>query len=135
MKTVCYKRLFFKLICYVIFCNIYFSSILAVTGIDFSTSTTYVKKGGKFTLTCQVPGLGVHLWYKDGKPLTPNSINKFHLEQDSPLFSPQEHEYFTRMYLTVESADSVHTGEYKCSVDGLYPQNVIVVTGKEYIHF
>lgn len=81
-------------------------------------------------MACRVAGLGVHLWYKDGKPITPNAVNKFHLEQDSPVFSAEELEYFTTMRLVVEEADSVHTGEYKCSLDGIYSQKVVVVTGK-----
>ncbi|GFU00928.1 basigin [Nephila pilipes] len=101
--------------------------ISAVTCIDF-TSAKYVQKGGKFILACEVTGLGVHLWYKDGKPIVPNSVNKFHLESDSPSYSPEKSNYFTIMRLLVDDADSIHTGEYKCNSDGLYSQRVVVVT-------
>ncbi|XP_054724690.1 basigin-like [Uloborus diversus] len=93
-----------------------------------SNSTTYVQKGGKFILACEVAGLDLHLWYKDGKPVVPNNINKFHLETDSPTYSPSEGKYYTTMRLIVNSADAVHTGKYKCNSDGLHPQNVIVIT-------
>lgn len=101
--------------------------ISGVSSIDL-TNTTYIQKGGKFILACQVPLLGIHLWYKDGKPVEPNSINKFHLEQDPPVFSVEGSEHYMTMRLVVEEADSVHTGEYKCNSYGPYSQNVIVVT-------
>lgn len=121
------EELFKKFLAPSIICGL-LCFISTISSISFSTSPTYVKKGGKFTLTCQVPGLGVHLWYKDGKPISPNAVNKFHLEQDSPIFSVEQLQYYSRMYLTIEDADSIHTGEYKCSIDSIYPQNVIVIT-------
>ncbi|CAL1298704.1 unnamed protein product [Larinioides sclopetarius] len=101
--------------------------ISAVYSIDLS-SPKYVQKGGKFMLACEVTGLGVHLWYKDGKPIVPNSVNKFHLESDSPSYSSEKSNYFTIMRLLVDDADSIHTGEYKCNSDGRYSQHVVVVT-------
>ncbi|GIX88992.1 hypothetical protein CEXT_679871 [Caerostris extrusa] len=88
----------------------------------------YVQKGGKFLLACEVTGLGVHLWYKDGKPIVPNSVNKFHLESDSPSYSPEKSNYVTIMRLVVDDANAIHTGEYKCNSDGLYSHRVVVVT-------
>lgn len=113
---------------------IWITSLSVVYSINLTSTTSYIQRGGGFELACQVAGLGVHLWYKDGKPIVPNSINKFHLESDNPSYVAEKSDYYTTMRLIVKEADSIHTGEYKCNNAGLYSQRIVVVTGKEDIY-
>ncbi|KAG8187847.1 hypothetical protein JTE90_001221 [Oedothorax gibbosus] len=96
--------------------------------INLTSTTTFIQKGGGFELACQVAGLGMHLWYKDGKPIVPSAINKFHLESGRPFYDAEKSDYFTTMRLFVREASAIHSGDYKCNNAGIYSQRVVIVT-------
>ncbi|XP_076322955.1 basigin-like isoform X1 [Tachypleus tridentatus] len=97
-----------------------------VTNGDVPPGKTFVREGGKFTLTCRVRPTGLHLWYKDGVPVVPDTKNRYLLEQEtSPSFGS---EYVMLMKLSVEQAVPIHSGEYKCSSFSPHSHRIVVLT-------
>ncbi|XP_067131896.1 basigin-like isoform X4 [Centruroides vittatus] len=94
------------------------------------SGVTFVKEGNKFTLTCKVPLAGLHMWYKDGKLVSPNVFNNYHLAQELVSGNDREKElleFYILMKLSVERADTFHSGEYKCSSVSPFSQRIIVI--------
>ncbi|UYV63599.1 hypothetical protein LAZ67_2004932, partial [Cordylochernes scorpioides] len=97
---------------------------IAQATLSIDGSTTFVPLSGEFTLTCRVPLPGVHLWFKDGRPIVPNAFNQYLLEQDIPTHGGGN----LIMRLRVEQAQALHTGEYKCSSNSPHSHRIIVLT-------
>lgn len=98
-----------------------------------------MREGGKFKLTCHVPLSGVHLWFKDGVPIMPNTQNQYLLVQEPPrrgnssvpdLYVPSTEEHYIIMRLSVEKAEPMHSGEFKCSSFSPHFRRIVVLTGK-----
>ncbi|XP_023211088.1 basigin-like [Centruroides sculpturatus] len=70
------------------------------------------------------------MWYKDGKLISPNVVNNYHLAQELVSGNDQEKElleFYILMKLSVERADTFHSGEYKCSSVSPFSQHIIVI--------
>lgn len=87
-------------------------------------------EGDRLVLICTAAGLGIHLWYKDNKPIVSNSTNNFLLEAGPLLYSHEDKNYLTAMKLTVQSSKTFHTGSYKCTFDDNLVQKVTVYSSK-----
>lgn len=95
-----------------------------------SSNVTFVKQGNKFKLTCKVPLDGLHLWYKDGKLISPSIANNYLLAQELVSGGDQDDEimdFYMLMKLTVKQAEIFHSGEYKCSTVSPFSQRIVVI--------